>query len=121
ATYVTGINNLRQMVGTADTQAFMRDSDGTYRIVDAGSGTSPAAINDLGQIAGTVGVAPMTTSGFIATPSGSTRPYIRSTAGVIPASAFAGASAIAAGGWIEIYGENLAAAARAWRTSDFAG
>jgi uncharacterized protein (TIGR03437 family) len=40
---------------------------------------------------------------------------------VITASAFGGASSVAPGSWIEIYGSNLAANARSWNTLDFSG
>jgi uncharacterized protein (TIGR03437 family) len=42
-------------------------------------------------------------------------------AGVISAVAFGGASTIAPGAWIEIYGQNFASTTRQWRTSDFTG
>jgi len=41
--------------------------------------------------------------------------------GVITASAFGGFSLIAPGGWIEIYGSNLAADSRPWNGADFNG
>jgi uncharacterized protein (TIGR03437 family) len=43
------------------------------------------------------------------------------TGGVISSSAFGAFSSIAPGSWIEIYGANLAAAARSWTTADFNG
>jgi uncharacterized protein (TIGR03437 family) len=61
--------------------------------------------------------------GFLAVPTtGSTLPVIRSYApGVISALAFGGASTIAPGTWIEIYGEQLSSTTRAWTASDFTG
>ena len=44
-----------------------------------------------------------------------------STGGIISAYAFGGATAVAPGSWIEIYGTNLAADARAWIGADFNG
>ena len=41
--------------------------------------------------------------------------------GVVSASAFGAFREVAPGSWIEIYGSNLAAAARAWRAADFSG
>jgi uncharacterized protein (TIGR03437 family) len=42
-----------------------------------------------------------------------------SSNGVVGASAFGGRAQTAPGGWIEIYGQNLAAAMREWGTGDF--
>jgi uncharacterized protein (TIGR03437 family) len=48
-------------------------------------------------------------------------PVIRSSQGVISASAFGAFSTVAPGSWIEIYGTNLAAGTRSWGTLDFNG
>lgn len=53
-------------------------------------------------------------------PAGASAPSIRA-GGVVSASAFGAFRAVAPGSWIEIYGENLAASARVWSTSDFSG
>jgi uncharacterized protein (TIGR03437 family) len=39
--------------------------------------------------------------------------------GVVTASDFGGSSTVAPGGWVEIYGTNLAASTRAWTNADF--
>src|SRR4051794_19789608 len=44
-----------------------------------------------------------------------------SSGGVVSASAFRSASATTAGGWIEIFGANLASSTRGWVTADFNG
>jgi len=44
-----------------------------------------------------------------------------STGGIVTAAAYAGSNQIAPGTWIEIYGQNLAPAAREWAGADFAG
>lgn len=51
-----------------------------------------------------------------------TTPVIRSSLGVISASAFGGFSALAPGSWMEIYGTNLAnELSQVWGSSDFKG
>jgi uncharacterized protein (TIGR03437 family) len=60
--------------------------------------------------------------GLLAVPSGAfTQPTIRKWAGVLSASGYGGATTIASGTWIEIYGQNLAPATREWQLSDFTG
>jgi uncharacterized protein (TIGR03437 family) len=49
-----------------------------------------------------------------------TRPALRMPGGVTSAAAFGGATTIAPGTWIEIYGSNFSTATRSWRESDFA-
>jgi uncharacterized protein (TIGR03437 family) len=85
-------------------------------------GMAATAINDNGLVAGSYNDG-TTYHGFLAVPAtGSTQPLIRlSPPGVISALAFGGASTVAPGTWIEIYGENLASSTRAWRASDFVG
>jgi len=59
------------------------------------------------------------TYGFIPAPSmPGTGPLIN---GVIGASAFGGTVTVAAGSWIEIYGDRLAESTRQWQSSDFSG
>jgi len=115
----SGINNQGQIVGHIGTHGFVRNADGTYVTLDCGSGTSPSAIDDRGRVAGTAG--DPIPYGFVAVPSAGTRPLIDPFGGVITASAFAGADAVAPGTFIEIYGANLAASTREWGTSDFTG
>ncbi len=52
--------------------------------------------------------------------AGSAVPAIKS-GGVVSASAFGGAAAVAPGTWMEIYGTNLASGARSWNNGDFVG
>ena len=44
-----------------------------------------------------------------------------SAGGVVTAGAFGGASSVAPGSWIEIYGQNLASSSRSWTGADFRG
>ena len=117
ATHVQAINNRGQMAGSFSGNGFVRNADGTFVYLDR----SPSAINDNGQVAGyyyDVGLY----HGFLGVPAsgGGTAPLIRPN-GVITASAFGGASAIAPGTFIEIYGQNLAGTTRSWQASDFTG
>jgi uncharacterized protein (TIGR03437 family) len=52
--------------------------------------------------------------------TGATKPAV-SSGGVVSASAFKSASSSAPGGWIEIFGTNLASTTRGWATADFNG
>jgi uncharacterized protein (TIGR03437 family) len=103
---------------------FVSMADGSFTMLDFPGAPPfyPAAIDDNGRVAGyySDGTA---NHGFIAVPgTRSTQPVIRtSPPGVISASAFGGASTIAPGTWIEIYGDNLATTTRAWTASDFTG
>ena len=116
-TRVSAVNNRGRIAGSfGGSLGFVRNADGTFVYL----AQVPAAINDNGQVAG----AYMDASGyhgFLAVPaSGGTPPLIR-PAGVITASAFGGASAIAPGTFIEIYGQNLSGTTRSWQASDFIG
>jgi len=126
ATELAAINNHGQVVGSFDAPygGFVSIADGSYTML-AFPGTPPfypAAIDDNGRIAGYYSDG-VTGHGFVAVPTaGSTQPVIRiSPPGVISASAFGGASTIAPGTWIEIYGDNLSTVTRAWTASDFTG
>ena len=116
-TNVYAVNNRGQLAGSSAGRGFVRNADGTFVYLDR----SPSAINDNGQVAGyyyDVGLY----HGFLGVPAsgGGTSPLIRPN-GVITASAFGGASAIAPGTFIEIYGQNLAGTTRSWQASDFTG
>jgi hypothetical protein len=81
------------------------------------------AIDNAGQIVGSFSMqlsdGKLHTYGFIPVPSTlGAGPLIN---GVIGASAFGGAVTVAAGSWIEIYGDRLAESARQWQSSDFSG
>jgi uncharacterized protein (TIGR03437 family) len=126
ATQLAAINNHGQVTGSwnAPYGAFVSMADGSYTML-AFPGAPPfypAAIDDNGRVAGYYSDV-AGSHGFLAVPSaGSTQPIIRtSPPGVISASAFGGASTIAPGTWIEIYGDNLSTATRAWAASDFTG
>jgi uncharacterized protein (TIGR03437 family) len=121
---LVSINNRGQVAGYGvNYNSFAGNADGSFAMLSVlGDQTFAAAINDSGYVAGYYGDGTML-HGFLAVPTtGSTQPAIRSLpAGVISAVAFGGASTIAPGAWIEIYGQNLAPATRQWRTSDFTG
>jgi uncharacterized protein (TIGR03437 family) len=115
-TTVLAVNNRGQIAGSSAGRGFVRNADGTFVYLDQ----APTAINDNGQVAGnyrdTTGY-----HGFLAVPaSGGASPLIRPN-GVITASAFGGAGAIAPSTFIEIYGQNLAGTTRSWQASDFTG
>jgi uncharacterized protein (TIGR03437 family) len=118
------INNRGQVAGYGvHYNGFASNTDGSFAMLSVlGNQTFPVAINDNGRVAGYYSDG-TTEHGFLAVPTtGSTQPAIRATpAGVISAVAFGGASTIAPGTWIEIYGQNLASTTRQWRTSDFTG
>jgi len=116
ATHVQAINNRGQIAGSFSGNGFVRNADGTFVYLDK----SPVAINDNGQVAGSY-VDTSGYHGFLAVPaSGGASPLIRPT-GVITASAFGGAGAIAPGTFIAIYGQNLSGTTRPWQASDFTG
>jgi uncharacterized protein (TIGR03437 family) len=52
--------------------------------------------------------------------TGATKPAV-SSGGVVSATAFKSATSAAPGGWIEIFGSNLASSTRGWATGDFSG
>jgi uncharacterized protein (TIGR03437 family) len=126
ATELAAINNHGQVTGSweAPYGGFVSMADGSYTMLTfPGAQTFyPVAIDDNGRIAGYYNDG-TTNHGFLAVPTpGSTQPVIRaSPPGVISASAFGGASTIAPGTWIEIYGDNLSTTTRAWTASDFTG
>ncbi len=116
ATNAYAVNNGGQIAGSYSGRGFVRNADGTFVYLDQ----TPAAINDNGQVAGNYFDGGLY-HGFLGVPaSGGTSPLIRPN-GVITASAFGGAGAIAPGTFIEIYGQNLAATTRSWQASDFTG
>ena len=118
------INNRGQVAGYGvNYNGFAGNADGSFAMLSVlGNQTFPAAINDNGYVAGYYSDGTMEHGFFAAPTAGSTQPAIRSApAGVISALAFGGASTIAPGTWIEIYGQNLASTTRAWRASDFTG
>ena len=125
-TQLIAINNRGQIAGNSSGSyfGFAGIADGSFPILTilGAQATFPAAIDDNGRVAGYYSDG-ATNHGFLAVPtSGSTQPVIRSQPpGVISALAFGGASTIAPGTWIEIYGENLASTTRAWCASDFTG
>ena len=125
-TQVLAVNNHGQVAGTwGRTYAgFVSIADGSYPMLTVlgAQAIFPAAIDDNGRAAGYYNDG-TTNHGFLAVPTnGRTQPLIRTAApGVISALAFGGASTIAPGAWIEIYGENLSSTTRAWRASDFTG
>jgi uncharacterized protein (TIGR03437 family) len=115
-TDVYAVNNHGQIAGSFGSRGFVRNADGTFVYLDL----PPAAINDSGQVAGSYFDGHLN-HGFLAVPAaGGTSPLIRPN-GVITASAFGGAAAIAPGTFIEIYGQNLAGTTRSWQASDFTG
>src|SRR5262249_13805480 len=100
------------------------NADGTYATFDLlGENASLAQVNDSGNGVGSIfDVAANRRHGLLAVPSGAfTQPAIRKWSGVLSASGFGGATTIAPGTWIEIYGQNLAPTTREWRASDFTG
>lgn len=126
ATQLAAINNHGQVTGSweAPYGGFVSMADGSFTML-AFPGAQPfypVAIDDNGRVAGYYSDS-ITNHGFIAVPTpGSTQPVIRtSPPGVISASAFGGASTIAPGTWIEIYGQHLSSTTRAWTASDFSG
>jgi uncharacterized protein (TIGR03437 family) len=124
-TELVAIDNHGQVAGSwGDGTGFVSIADGSYPIL-APPGAQfvlPAAIDDTGRVAGYYNDG-ATNHGFLAVPTaGGTQPVIRSfPPGAISALAFGGASTVAPGTWIEIYGESLASATRPWAASDFAG
>jgi len=121
---VTGVNNNRQVTGNFGGHGFVRNADGGYATFDVlgARETYPSGINDSGQVAGYYYAVDGGYHGFLAVPqAGDGRPAIRSARGVMSASGFGGFDAAAPGSWIEIFGQNLAAAPRQWQSSDFSG
>ncbi len=57
---------------------------------------------------------------FLTPVSGTALPAIKA-GGVVSATAFGGASSVAPGSWIEVYGSNLASGTRSWTNGDFLG
>ncbi len=123
---LAAINNHGQVTGNwfPAYAGFASIADGSFPFfaIPGAQSVYPAAIDDAGRVAGSFGDG-TSVHGFLAIPStGSTQPFIRTAApGVITALGFGGAPSIAPGSWIEIYGENLSSATRAWTASDFTG
>src|ERR1043165_7576301 len=122
STGIATANNHGDVVGVVqDTHGFVRDSSGAVIILDGLSATQtlPAGINDNREVAGNTldnGIS----RGFLAVPGAvNNQPEIRSLRGVLSATAFGGSDSIAPGTWVEIYGRNLAPAARQWPPTDF--
>lgn len=61
-------NNLGAATGGCDSDAFVRDPDGTFTFFDAGRYTDPLSINDQGSVAGTIDDG--TLQGFLRTADG---------------------------------------------------
>ena len=121
---VAGINNSGEIVGAFGGEYDVRNPVGTFTSVAVpGTSSAVSAINDAGQIVGSFSMplsdGKLHTYGFIPAPSmPGTGPLIN---GVIGASAFGGTVTVAAGSWIEIYGDRLAESTRQWQSSDFSG
>jgi uncharacterized protein (TIGR03437 family) len=119
-----GINNSGEIVGAFGGGYDVRNPDGTFdSIAVPGTSSAASAINDAGQIVGSFSMplsdGKLHTYGFIRVPETLvTGPLIH---GLIGASAFGGTVTVAAGSWIEIYGDRLAESARQWQSSDFSG
>jgi uncharacterized protein (TIGR03437 family) len=122
-TRVAGINNAGQFVGTFDIHGFVRNADGSFTTLDipGAQATLPMAINDRGEVVGSYRSADGVSHGFLAEPSVSVQPLIRTVKGVMSAFQYGAFDALAPGTWIEIYGTNLASGTREWSTADFSG
>jgi probable HAF family extracellular repeat protein len=121
-TRILGVNNDGKFAGElmGMNMGFVSNADGSFALL---GGYPVSAINDAGEITGTYYTGTPPTHGFIGVPgTADTRPAIRTLLpGVLTASGFGGATTIAPGTWIEIYGNNLAPTTRPWRASDFIG
>jgi uncharacterized protein (TIGR03437 family) len=120
-TRILGINSAGKFAGEFGmNMGFVSNDDGSFALL---GGYPVSAINDAGDITGNYYTGTPPTHGFIGVPGATdTRPAIRTLLpGVLTASGFGGATTIAPGTWIEIYGNNLAPTARSWRASDFIG
>jgi uncharacterized protein (TIGR03437 family) len=122
STAISAINNRGEVAGIVqNAHGFVRNASGAVTILDGfeAAQTLPTGINDNGELVGYTSANGIS-HGFLAIPgAGSTQPEIRPVRGVISASAFGGSDAIAPGTWIEVYGRNLAPAARQWSATDF--
>ena len=77
-----------------------------------------------GKLYGTTSLSATSSNGTVFSETIASAPSsgpVISSGGIISAYAFGGATAVAPGSWIEIYGTNLAADARAWTVADFNG
>jgi uncharacterized protein (TIGR03437 family) len=118
-TRISALNNAGQFAGNmVGGPGFVSNPDGSFSFF---SGYQVNGLNDTGQIVASR-LEGQGYRGFIGTPFRSTQPAIRTALpGVLTSAEFGGASTVAPGIWIEIYGQNLASTTRHWRTSDFQG
>jgi len=103
---------------TGATVAFLSNNFTFYYNSDAACSGTPVSTCSIGQVGLTPGAVISGTGNgtFDATP------VIRTSLGVISASAYGGFSALAPGTWMEIYGTNLAnVTSRTWGSADFNG
>jgi uncharacterized protein (TIGR03437 family) len=107
-TGILALNNRGQIAGSSPGAAFVSNADGSFTLIP---GYNIAGMNDAGLIVGARYslTDPAGSRPVIGTPDPTPLPPTIRTAlpGVLNASAFGGASAIAPGTWIEIYGNTL--------------